>query len=369
MNNKNYYFPELDSLRFFAFLVVLVHHSPFAKEIPGWSVIHNFGWVGVDIFLCLSAFLFARLLFAEHQERGDVNVWYFYLRRALRIWPLYFTFTGVMLVYFLVTSGRITEITSRLIGLFTFTDNLFSMVLGYNVALLYVAHLWTISYEEQVYLVIPWALKFFYRQKAPVNILILGGFAVAGMALRGFLIYKMVEHPAIWVFPLTHFEAVLGGLIIGLGIFDAVLRKIPALVQLIAGLVALYMVTLLPNVNQITWQLMLTYPLVGIGVSLILSAVMQGELGILSNIMKNAVLGYFGKISYGLYVYHILTLEIVQRVVLNFISPERVIAFPAAVLTGSLFLTIAVSAVSYQILEKPFQRLKSRFTFIQSRSI
>jgi peptidoglycan/LPS O-acetylase OafA/YrhL len=348
---------------------VLVHHAPYIKNITIWKIVANYGWIGVDVFLCLSAFLFAKLLFAEHKERGEINIIHFYFRRALRIWPLYFFFTSAMLVYFIATNEWTDSVTIRLLGLLTFTDNLFSIVFGYNVAILYVAHLWTISYEEQVYLFIPWILRFLYRQKKNTVILILGSFTLLGTIIRAAFVYYNLEHPIIWVLPLTHFESVVGGMIIGLGLFDQEIKKIPSWIQLGIGITIVYAVTLLPNVNQIQWKLMLTYPLVGIGVSLILSAVMQGGLGHLSTWMKNRILGYLGKISFGLYVYHIFILENTQRFVLNFISPERVIVFPTVILTITLIFTILISAISYQILETPFQKFKSRFTYITSRSI
>jgi len=126
--------------------------------------------------------------------------------------------------------------------------------------------------------------------------------------MRAIFIYNQVEHPAIWVLPITHFEAIFGGLIIGLGLFDNSLKKIPAWIQLTYGILALYLITLMPNIDMIQWTLMLTYPLIGIGMTLILSAVMQGNLWLLSAFFKNKILGYFGKISYGLYVYHVVSI-------------------------------------------------------------
>ena len=105
MKKSALYYPELDSLRFFAFLLVLVHHAPYVKYIPLWKELSLYGWMGVDLFLALSAFLFARLLFVEHQEKGNINIGYFYLRRALRIWPLYFMFATVMLIVTIQKNG------------------------------------------------------------------------------------------------------------------------------------------------------------------------------------------------------------------------------------------------------------------------
>ena len=369
MNKVGNYYPELDSLRFFAFLLVLIHHSPYWKSIPAWQAIAQYGWMGVDLFLCLSAFLFARLLYVEYQEKGDVNVGYFYLRRALRIWPLYFFFFAAMLTLSIQQDGGTGYMLKRSIGMMTFTDNLFAAFLGYNLVIWFTNHLWTISYEEQFYLIIPWVLRKFYRLKKSTTLLILTTTMLAGMLIRATFIASQVEHPAIWVLPITHFESIFGGLMIGLGLFDNFLKKIPGWVQLLLGFLALYLITLLPNIDMIRWELMLTYPLIGVGMTLILSAVMQGDLWWLSAFFKNKILGYFGKISYGLYVYHVAGIWLAYKVTDAFISSERLLVYPLTVLLFGLIITLSVSMLSYQFLEKPFLRLKERFTFIKSRPI
>ena len=48
MTRARLYFPRLDGLRFLAFLLVLIHHSPYAARVPGWETLHRFGWMGVD---------------------------------------------------------------------------------------------------------------------------------------------------------------------------------------------------------------------------------------------------------------------------------------------------------------------------------
>jgi peptidoglycan/LPS O-acetylase OafA/YrhL len=370
MNNTKHYYPEIDSLRFFAFLSVLIHHSPVPKTIYVWKTLHDFGWIGVDLFLCLSAFLFAKLLSAEYIKQGYINIKYFYIRRILRIWPLYIFFVGLMLVFTFYTNGWEQGIPVRLLGLVTFSDNLFSMTLGYNTAILYVAHLWTISFEEQFYLVIPWGLGFLFQQSKKFAGIILVGLLFLGLGIRALFIYNQVQHPAIWVFPLTHFEPIFGGLIIGLGVFDKVLKNISSWIIFLFGLIALWAVTLLPNVNIQQWKLMLTYPLVGIGVSLILFSIMNGALWQISAIMKSKALGYLGKISYGLYIYHLFAVRMLAHTVVDaFISPDRVVVYPAMMLIISFAFTLVISILSYEILEKPFLKMKSRFTFIKSRAI
>lgn len=363
------YFPELDSLRFFAFLLVLIHHSPYSKLIPSWVTLAKYGWVGVDLFLCLSAFLFARLLFVEYREKGKIHIRYFYLRRALRIWPLYIFFLSAMLVLSVAENGWSAGLIQRAIAMFTFTDNLLTAAIGYNALILYAPHIWTISYEEQFYLVIPWALSKLYQFKHSKTLMILTGVILIGSLVRAVLIAAGVHHPAIWVLPVTHFESIVGGLVVGLGLFDPYLKKFPRWIALAAGLFALYLVTLLPSIGDIGWSLMLTYPLIGIGNSLVLYSVMGGGLGPVSSVLKNKTLGYLGKISYGLYVYHIVGQALAHAIIAPLVSQERELFYPSLALLLSFVITAAFSIVSYQFLERPFLRWKERFAFIRTRPV
>lgn len=369
MKKNGLYYPELDSLRFIAFLFVLVHHGPFVRTIPLWHTLSQYGWMGVDLFLCLSAFLFARLLYVEYHDKGNINIGYFYLRRALRIWPLYFFFFAAMLMLSIQQDGWTSAMLNRSIGMLTFTDNIFTSVFGYNHLIWFSDHLWTISYEEQFYLIIPWVLRKLYQMKKPAVGFILVGVMLFGMLIRAAFIYNQVDHPDIWVLPITHFESIFGGLILGLGLLDNVLRKIPGWVTLLVGGAALYQVTVLPNVFEIQWKLMLTYPLIGIGMTLILAATMQGNLWLLSSLFKNKLIGYLGKISYGLYVYHVGCLWLATQITEAIVPSERLLVYPITVLSLALIITVIVSMLSYQFLERPFLRLKARFTFIKTRPI
>jgi len=382
MKKNSFYYPELDGLRFFAFLIVLIHHAPYMKSFTLWKTVSEYGWMGVDLFLCLSAFLFSRLLYVEYQEKGKINIGYFYLRRALRIWPLYFFFLGIVLMLSVQDHGWSLATIQRGTGMLTFTDNIFSALMGYNAVILYSAHIWTISYEEQFYLVIPWVLRKFYQLKKSTIAIILAGVILIGMLIRSFFIYNSVMqpdnwffiynpvmHPDIWVLPITHFESVLGGLMVGLGLFDKPLKKIPVWLVLLAGILALYTVTLLPNIGEIQWKLMITYPLVGIGMSLVLFAVMQGNIWPISPLLRNKSLGYLGKISFGLYVYHVGSLWLASRITDALTSPDRLLVYPLTTLLLGLLITIAIAMASYQFLEKPFLRLKEKFTFIKSRPV
>ena len=90
------YFPNLNSLRFLAALLVIVHHIEQYKEILGLpNVFHNhsiqlMSKIGVSLFFVLSGFLITYLLLVEQKENNHIQIKWFYVRRILRIWPLYF---------------------------------------------------------------------------------------------------------------------------------------------------------------------------------------------------------------------------------------------------------------------------------------
>lgn len=367
MKQSGLYIPELDSLRFFAFLLVLIHHAGYSALIDSWEVVAKYGWMGVDLFLCLSAFLFSRLLYAEYQATGTVLVKNFYIRRALRIWPLYLLFFIIAVTLTVQKDGWSDSLTTRALGMLTFTDNFMAARWGYNNAILYSNHLWTISYEEQVYLLIPWVLLFLYRRKPSTAGLLLLGMGLFGTFIRAFMIYRGTNHPDIWVLPFSHFDSVLGGIVIGLGILDKPLKKIPNLIWLTLGILALWQVTQLPNVTKIQWELMLTYPLIGIGTSLIIYSVTQGNLWALSPLFRVKPLTYLGKISYGLYVYHKLGIFLAYQMIKQFIEPSSNLAYRVSGLLLSFLVTVVISVISYEAFEKIFLRMKDRFATIKSR--
>ena len=96
-SNKHIYFSGLNGLRFFAALAVIITHIELIKEqmeFPGLhsknKIVFELGGLGVVFFFVLSGFLITYLLLKEKEQTGTINVKKFYLRRILRIWPLYF---------------------------------------------------------------------------------------------------------------------------------------------------------------------------------------------------------------------------------------------------------------------------------------
>ncbi len=368
-HTQRVYFPALDGLRFVAFLAVFYNHLPHIKTIPITGILREYGWIGVDLFLCLSAYLFTKLLFVEFQRQGKIHVPFFYVRRLLRIWPLYY-FYFLLSLSLLLSSGAVEpQAWQRALGMVTFTDNIYTAIYGFNV-FFSAAHLWTISYEEQFYLVIPWFLQKMFtlrRDKQRLALLLL---FVAGSLIRAVFIAFDIHHPAIYVLPITHFEAILGGLAVGLDIFHWRFNRFGCWMTLAGGVSLLALLPLLAEVTFIGWHLMLVYPLVGGGMMLILLAVVKGEQTLFSKALRWRVLAYLGKISYGLYVYQAIGIRYGYQITAFLgITAKRWVVFPVSVFGFGLITTILIASLSYSILEKPFLKLKHRFSLVYSRPV
>jgi len=156
-SKPRFYLPQLDGLRFLAFLLVFIHNAPFIEINPIWTALYEYGWIGVDLFFCLSGFLITKILALEFQEYNHINVFRFYVRRMLRIWPLYYLYILIGLLFILQTQGWFQVLPGHLAGLASFTYNFAYLFLTHKVFAVYF-HLWTISYQEQFYALMPWVL-------------------------------------------------------------------------------------------------------------------------------------------------------------------------------------------------------------------
>ena len=169
---RRFYQPELDGLRFYAFLGVFVCHtlpSSGRLSIAGCicrcrgcgAAIAKSGAAGVDLFFALSAFLITVLLLRERQQTGGISLRLFYLRRILRIWPLYFVVIAVAVVLAHTVAEQILP-WYYVAGYLLFVGNWVHAVFGHPQSIC--SPLWTVSIEEQFYLVWPLLMKMLGRR-------------------------------------------------------------------------------------------------------------------------------------------------------------------------------------------------------------
>lgn len=165
MSNKPIYFPGLNGLRAIAALAVVISHTTMAlNDFNLDSTIFgaledgrpkgiNLASYGVSVFFVLSVFLITYLLLAEKKVQ-EIDIKKFYLRRLLRIWPLYYLYfiIALLVLYYL---GQELKLNTLLLYIF-FAANVPYIV---DTKLLFLDHYWSLGVEEQFYLFWPWLVK------------------------------------------------------------------------------------------------------------------------------------------------------------------------------------------------------------------
>lgn len=236
MTVTRFYLPALDGLRFVAFLAVFVAHAgPKGLSRVSWlgplgpalDVVTSAGLFGVDLFFVLSAYLITGLLLREAEARGQINIGAFYLRRALRIWPLYYV--ALALTVFVVPHLITDDFPfAHAIAFALFAGNWSTVVLGGPDSV--AAPLWSVSVEEQFYLVWPLFLLIFGVRRIPQ--IAFGALTVA-FATRAALLLAGGSHD-FWNNTFTRLDPIALGALVAV----ATRRRLPALASLARGTLA-----------------------------------------------------------------------------------------------------------------------------------
>ncbi len=362
-----FYLPELDGLRFIAFLLVFIHNAHPILKGTFLEKFSEYSWFGVDLFFCLSGFLITKLLVMEHKQMGKINVRNFYARRILRIWPLYFFYIIVGSIIIAPVEGRNINLPWHILSLSTFTFNFAYLALLPSPILIFV-HLWSISYEEQFYAIIPWYTRKLVNVPQIIKIYWLAVLFGTGLGIRAIFICLQIHPAAVYFLPIAHFESMLGGIALGLGAFQSILArfKVPALWTIVlAFTLAIF---LLPNNDVTEWGSMLTYLCVGMSATLILYLLTSSPNSLINKLIGNVLFVSLGKISYGLYIFHFgcFTLAVTILNLLLKIQEPVLPQHTPLILLIAFALTILFSFVSYTFIEKPALSLKNKFSLVSS---
>ena len=349
-NNRRFYRPELDALRFFAFFAVFIYHMPRHAGRVGNAFIEA-GVFGVDLFFVLSAYLITELLLKEKLLTGVLDVKSFYIRRILRIWPLYFFYIALSLVPWFNPAHLLTW--KHVAAFLLLSGNWGIIAWGWPLHSIAVP-LWTVSIEEQFYLLWPPIVRGLERMKIGIAAIVMVG---ASTLMRAAMVYFQRGQNSVWCNTVARLDP------IALGIFLAFLLKgrIPKVPMWLrfamtgAALCGLYYAANVWHIHEperLEWApTMIGFPLVAVSCGMILVAAMG--IPAIPNWLR-----YLGKISYGLYVYHALGIFLSDKMI------HGVVRLPVA-----LGITILLSVVSYKYLETPFLRVKEKFSHVRSRPV
>ena len=314
------------------------------------------------MFLVLSAFLLTRLLKAEWDATGATDIKHFYLRRLLRIWPLHWGFVTAMLVLQLAQHPEILrEAVGFWLSHILFVNNIVMSVIGFERRLAFSSHLWTISLEEQFYIIVPLVMLLVGRRSVTPRKLaaVFGLVIMVLMGMRAACALLQMPHPFIWVLPLRGDSMVLG-MALGLGILDGCLKEHRGVLCFIAGVVVLALASQMPSLWDVGWQQVVGYTIIDTGCVLLVAGVL--EQNFISRFLANPIFRYLGKISFGLYVYHILAIAAGTK-----LSERMFHGNPWVTVLISFALTVMMAATSYHLFERRFLLLKERFSTVKSR--
>jgi peptidoglycan/LPS O-acetylase OafA/YrhL len=355
---------SLDGLRGVAALGVVTFHFMPHAGLAFLSPLISIGWSGVDAFLVLSGYLITGILY---KQRGAPHFFRnFYIRRALRLFPLY---------YFILFLAFVTSI---FVGAPWRRGHVAFLFYGANIALIFhqslgdlgiynLRHIWTLALEEQFYFVWPWIVGG-VGGRLPRKALL--WCCASGIVLAIFLRLLLVDHTPAWTLYYS-LPMRMDSLLIG-----ATLALVPlpskrvAIATLLAALAALGGVVAAAHSLFFTVvpMMLFGYSILAIFYGALLVLALHPET-VIAKALSTRPMRFLGKLSYGLYLWHYLFItqaEALAARVARAVHPAAIASLLTFAITAGTSLLIAY--LRYLLLESPFLRLKDRFEVKQMRS-
>ena len=369
--SQKIYFKDLDAIRTIAALMVFGSHATKLGTLKiSNQYLSNFlatifdGGTGVLIFFVLSGFLITYLILAEVKQKGNFSLRNFYLRRILRIWPLYFALLIFAYFIYLPVLGHfsnvdVAEIRSHAGYYFGMLSN-FDLLRSTTGDFIPVSITWSVAIEEQFYLV--WPLLFFFIPSKRYHYIFYGSLFIS----LAFKIYNydkpfVLYYHSLGVVPYLS----IGGLAAYYSLNSEKFRNLfkwkSNWIVYVAGLLFLY----LRNFAQIN-------PIIVTLIEAIFFAwvILDQSHNTASpfKFSRFETLTKMGKYTYGIYMLH-QTILFSILAVLNYLGNQQVITTIAVNYLIGLPLTLLLAYASYHILEKRFLILKSRLEYIKTSDV
>lgn len=381
LSNKKSYFENLDGLRFIAFLSVFIAHcflfsqykiaSPVGNKIVGHFFLN--GDLGVNFFFVLSGFLITYLLISEKEKSGTLAIKKFYMRRILRIWPVYFLVIGLgfFFIPFIFQYIPLRDLLfsvevplSKLPWYLAFIVN-FDVVLN-GINYLTIVGLWSVSVEEQFYLIWPILNRFTSKYS------LLGALCLL-MILSYY--YRLTYYFDATKIRYSSFSVVndlaVGGIIAWLVIYSEKFLKFFRELKkyLILSIYSLFFICIPLRgfshyFSEGVDQILLSFePFL---FSLFFAFIILEQNFSLNSFYKLSnfkQLNKLGKISYGLYCYHMICILIIAflfKITFGEHIQNSLLLFILQFLL-TLALTVLISKLSFRFLESRLLKLKEKF--------
>lgn len=350
----NFYIKGLDGLRAIASISVVIGHIELTKKNRGlenvYQYVEHWGHLGVVLFFVLSGFLITTLLVKEKTEKKKINIRNFYMRRILRVWPLYFLILVLSALIFQYSPSWFTLLLCSTI----FPNIAHAFQLGWNVS----PQIWSIGVEEQFYLFWPSLLKLNIKIILWFCILLILFLPIAPHGIQ--FILNRFGYPEETLKAVNDLFQVLSFNSMATGALASILYYSPknTLKPLLAK--SAFLAPIFVFGPFVIWILgvhfgMLNMPIYSVLFGITILYIAEGH-GL--KLFESNVFSFLGKISYGTYMYH----WIIMLLMFELITPTNEIGNNIMLYLSILGLTLIVSYLSFRYVERFFLSLRSRFS-------
>jgi peptidoglycan/LPS O-acetylase OafA/YrhL len=374
--------PQLDGLRGIAILLVIsLHYLNDTANAPFGSVLYRFcslfrlGWIGVDLFFVLSGFLIGAILLDAREARNYFRT--FYARRLFRILPIYYLWITLFVLATLLlgnsVGGVIPNDSSTLKAVpiyYLFLQNYFGIAHG-SLGWFWLAVTWSLGIEEQFYLVAPPLVRFFSTRKLKVMLV---ATLILIPLLRAALFYLLRDGGnAIYEWMPCRADSLAMGMLTALlwregkiqAWYGAYRTHFYFFLLILGGAVPFFIKWLFNP--YVFWMGFLGYSWMALLFVAILALCLVAPNGLWSRFLRWSFLRAMGRLSYCIYLIHLLILGVCHAVILH--RPPSIASGTAAFVTLFAFcLTYFLAFVSWRFFEKPLLRRGRQHSFRFSES-
>lgn len=346
---KKRYFGSLDGFRALSIIAVIWHHTG-GDIVSGAIPMLKVGFLGVDMFFVISGFLIVTLLLRERDRTGDISLKGFYIRRTLRIFPIYYAIMALLAALFLfVRSGSdmANAFWRELPFYLTYTSN------WTHVAVFAVA--WSLACEEQFYLVYPPIEKFFRKLAIPAIVLFIFVNQLVNFGVLDGFFESLLGTAELEVLQATFTPICFGVLVAHICHYRESFAKLAPLVQhramplVYTGLLLVVLNIPFDDISglpRLSAQILMTL--------LLVSCVVREDHWLDAS-MRTFVFKRIGMVSYGMYLYHMFVREAMSRGLPDSLFNQSVIRFLIC-----LLVTWVIAEVSFKVVEAPILAYKDR---------
>lgn len=348
------YIRGLDGLRAFAIIFVVIHHSHFLTDHGSLYQLSEMLGNGVDLFFIVSGFLITNILLNAKGEKHFFKN--FYLRRILRIVPLYYFILSLnFFIIPLINHPSLDKLKNAAAWPYwLFLSNYYIAAKGkFENGLIDLS--WSLSVEEQFYIF--WSTAVYLLGRKQLKKLSLA-ILIFCPILRFILLHQGVNNVAIHVMSITRMDTLMMGALLALILKDSIIRSRMYLLTLITSLGSFILLT---N-SSMTYTTIANYTLIGIAYASVLGLALNGH-SLILKVLEYKPFALIGLYSYGIYLFHNPIQKALREPISNFLQKYSFEPIWGQLLFYFivLIISVALSSLSFNFYESKWLKLKTRF--------